>query len=58
MKIEKIGNEKEILSVEIVDNKVTITIKELGRIISGTGMLPLDKIYRPSLISLSFMARI
>jgi hypothetical protein len=45
MKIEKIENEKEILSVEIVDNKVIITIKELGRIISGTGMLPLDKIY-------------
>lgn len=45
MKIEKIENEKEILSVEIVDSKVVITIKELGRIISGTGMLPLDKIY-------------
>ena len=45
MIIEKIENVKEILSVEIVDNKVIITIKELGRIISGTGMLPVDKTY-------------
>lgn len=45
LEIKNIPMEKEILSVEVIDGVVYIKIKEYGKITSGMGAMPEDKIY-------------